>query len=165
MRPPELLVASTAGYNSAGFRRIEQTHRPILTYVTEAYGYPDFLLVAPNGAVIFSLQQKLPTGSNLSLGRRSTTPSSSASSIAPAPSCRPRSPTSSCTPARARPPHYIAGPVIEAGALIGVAIFQLDNRDVFQHFNDYTGLGDTGETVVSQPHRRPGRGRQSAAPR
>jgi signal transduction histidine kinase/CheY-like chemotaxis protein len=144
----ELLVASTGGYNSPAFRRIEQTHRPILTYVTEAYGYPDFLLVAPNGAVIFSLQEKLPTGSNLSwaplnnselfnvFDRARTLMQAEVSDF--------QLYAGSSTPAA-----YIAGPVIEAGALIGVAIFQLDNRDVFQHFNDYTGLGDTGETVVT----------------
>ncbi len=144
----DLLVSRTNGFNSAAYQRVEKTHRPILTYVTEAYGYPDFLLVAPDGAVMFSLQQKLPTGSNLGwepfrstelfnvFDRARTLMQAEVSDF--------QLYAGSSTPAA-----YIAGPVIEQGALIGVALFQLDNRDVFHLFSDYTGLGETGETVVS----------------
>jgi signal transduction histidine kinase/CheY-like chemotaxis protein len=144
----DLLVASTSGYSSPVFRRAEQQHRPILTYVTEAYGYPDFLIVAPNGSVIFSLQQKLPTGANLSWAPLNNTELfhvfDRARTLMQAEVSDFQLYAGSSTPAA-----FIAGPVIEQGALIGVALFQLDNSDVFQLFNDYTGLGDTGETVVT----------------
>jgi signal transduction histidine kinase/CheY-like chemotaxis protein len=144
----ELLVARTAGYTSTSFKTVEKKHRPILTYVTEAYAYPDFLLVAPDGAVMFSVQQKLPTGSNLAWAPLNTTELFSvfdrARTLMQADVSDFQLYAGSSTPAA-----FIAGPIIEEGALIGVAIFQLDNRDVFGLFNDYTGLGETGETVVT----------------
>jgi signal transduction histidine kinase len=43
---------------------------------------------------------------------------------------------------------FIAAPVFKAGVVIGVVILQINNREVYDIVNDYTSLGDTGETVI-----------------
>jgi hypothetical protein len=36
----------------------------------------------------------------------------------------------------------------EGGVAIGVVVLQMSNQEVYTVVNDYTGLGQTGETVV-----------------
>ncbi len=43
---------------------------------------------------------------------------------------------------------FIAAPVFKNGVIIGVVIFQVKNEEVYKVVNDYTGLGNTGETLV-----------------
>ena len=52
-------------------------------------------------------------------------------------------------PGRSEPSAFIAGPVLKDGVTVGVAIVELGNSQVFRVFEDYSGLGETGETVVA----------------
>ena len=52
-------------------------------------------------------------------------------------------------PGMSEPAAFIASPMLDgAGKVVGVVAFQLDNKQIFQVFTDYTGLGETGETLV-----------------
>jgi len=51
-------------------------------------------------------------------------------------------------PGRTEPAAFVAGPVLRGGVPIGVAIVELGNSQVFRVFEDYSGLGETGETLV-----------------
>lgn len=44
---------------------------------------------------------------------------------------------------------FIAAPVMRGRTLIGVIELQLNNSEIYKLLSDYTGLGETGETVVS----------------
>lgn len=46
--------------------------------------------------------------------------------------------------------HYLAGPMILDGAILGVAVMMMDAEDIFSTTNDYTGLGDTGEIMLAR---------------
>ncbi len=53
-------------------------------------------------------------------------------------------------PGRTEPAAFIAGPVNDRqGRIGGYLALELGNRQVFQTFADYNGLGETGETVVA----------------
>ncbi len=53
-------------------------------------------------------------------------------------------------PGRSAPSAFIAGPVYNPeGRIAGYLALELGNREVFQTFTDYNGLGETGETVVA----------------
>jgi PAS domain S-box-containing protein len=43
---------------------------------------------------------------------------------------------------------FVAAPIFNAGVLRGVVAFRINNREMFEIAGDYTGLGDTGETVI-----------------
>ena len=51
---------------------------------------------------------------------------------------------------RSEPVAFISGPVYDPqGRITGYLALELGNREVFQTFTDYNGLGETGETVVA----------------
>jgi methyl-accepting chemotaxis protein WspA len=53
-------------------------------------------------------------------------------------------------PGRSEPSAFIASPVHDAqGRIGGYIAVELGNREVFQTLTDYSGLGETGETVVA----------------
>ena len=45
---------------------------------------------------------------------------------------------------------FIASPVFKNRLIIGVIIFQINNRELYRVINDYNGLEETGETIVGQ---------------
>ena len=47
------------------------------------------------------------------------------------------------------PAVFIAHPILKEGAVIGVVVVQIGNKALYRVFNDYDGLGETGETLVS----------------
>ncbi len=47
-----------------------------------------------------------------------------------------------------QPTIFIASPVFKDKLIIGVIIFQIDNRELYRVIDDYTGLGETGETIL-----------------
>src|SRR5579883_1489709 len=56
-------------------------------------------------------------------------------------------------PGRSEPSAFIAGPVDQEGRIIGYVVLELGNQQVFRVFNDYDGLGETGEAVVASRDR------------
>jgi signal transduction histidine kinase/DNA-binding response OmpR family regulator len=136
------------GASSPAYATQEERHRDVMTYISGAWGYPDMLLVTPGGTILFSLDRRLPEGMNLTQGelaqteltgvfdRARTLLQGEVSDFRPYPGLK-------------DPAAFAAGPVIWNGALIGVVIFQLNNDDVFKALSDYTGLGETGEMVVT----------------
>jgi methyl-accepting chemotaxis protein WspA len=53
-------------------------------------------------------------------------------------------------PGRTQPAAFITGPVYStSGRIIGFVALELDNEHVFRVFNDYSGLGATGEAMVA----------------
>ena len=52
-------------------------------------------------------------------------------------------------PGLTEPVLFIAHPVLKEGAVIGVIVLQIGNKEIYRVFGDYDGLGETGETVVA----------------
>jgi diguanylate cyclase (GGDEF)-like protein/PAS domain S-box-containing protein len=45
---------------------------------------------------------------------------------------------------------FIAAPIFKNGVLAGALVLRVNNRELFEIARDYTGLGDTGETLVGR---------------
>jgi signal transduction histidine kinase/DNA-binding response OmpR family regulator len=146
----EDLTYAIARYGAASpaYAKAEEAHRSIMTYLAGAYGYPDMLIVAPGGTILFSLQRRLREGANLTQGELASTELTDVFDRART-LLQGEMSDFRLYPGLKEPAGFAAGPVISDGSLIGVVIFQLNNSDVFKVFSDYTGLGDTGEMVVS----------------
>jgi methyl-accepting chemotaxis protein WspA len=52
-------------------------------------------------------------------------------------------------PGQTEPAAFIAGPVLGKETVEGIVVFELGNKQVFRVFDDYSGLGETGETLVA----------------
>ena len=46
------------------------------------------------------------------------------------------------------PALFVASPILRSNRFVGVLVVQLDERELYDLINDYTGLGMSGETVV-----------------
>ncbi|MHA1930292.1 MAG: ATP-binding protein [Candidatus Thorarchaeota archaeon] len=44
---------------------------------------------------------------------------------------------------------YLSGPIYNQSILVGVGIIDLDTEELVELFSDYTGLGDTGESLLA----------------
>jgi signal transduction histidine kinase/CheY-like chemotaxis protein len=154
-RSPTLITITTnleaalrqGGVRSAAFRELTRLNRPFLEHTAQAYGYPDFLLVSANGQILFSLDRPRTVGSKLSqdmprasemgnvFDRAKTLVQTEISDF-------------DIHPGMPEPAAFIAGPILTGGTVVGVMIFRLNNREIYQVFNNYLGLGETGEIMV-----------------
>jgi len=55
-------------------------------------------------------------------------------------------------PGLSEPALFLAQPVLGDGRLIGVLAFQFDNQEIHRIFQDYNGLGETGEALAGRLH-------------
>ncbi|MDG3004880.1 methyl-accepting chemotaxis protein [Paludisphaera mucosa] len=46
------------------------------------------------------------------------------------------------------PALFMAQPVLKEGVLIGLVVLQVGNQEIYRTFQDYSGLGETGEALV-----------------
>ena len=133
-------------------------HRPISSWLAqfagswrtyvESFGYSNAYLFDTDGTLLFQLKADLEMGSNLLSGplkdselaevfdRVRTLLQIEVSDY-------------QMYPGRSEPAAFIASPVFNAqGRIIGFVALELGNQQVFRVFNDYSGLGETGETMV-----------------
>ncbi len=133
--------------SSTNYERVEREYRPYFAYYKETAGYHDLILISPEGDVVQTVAKEDDLGTNLKTApyrdselakvfeRAKTMLETSMSDY------RYYSPSG-------EPAAFIAAPVLSRGRLIGVIALQVDNDEVRAIVNDFTGLGDTGETVV-----------------
>jgi signal transduction histidine kinase/CheY-like chemotaxis protein len=136
------------GMDSREYASIDSRYRSFLQYYQEALGYSDLFLVSQSGDVVFSVMRGEDLGSNYYTGpyrnsqlakvidRARTLLETDISEFAYYP------PTN-------EPAAFIAAPISGSGEVAGVIVLQMSNREVYQLAKDYTGLGDTGETLIA----------------
>jgi class 3 adenylate cyclase len=122
--------------------------RPFLTYYQESSDYDDLYLFSSDGYAIFSVTQGEDLGSNFNVGiyrhtglaevfdRANTMLETGISDF-------------DYYPVTNEPAAFIAAPVLDEGHIIGVVALQMNNEAIYEIVNDYTGLGQTGETVIA----------------
>jgi signal transduction histidine kinase len=135
------------GVASPEYARVDREVREGLTpYLREA-GYSELFLVAPDGDAVFALNRGVLLGFNYYTGpqkgselakvfdRAKTLMETEVSDF-------------QLDPLSGQPAAFIAAPVLRDGAVRGVVALQINNREVYEIVNDYTSLGETGETVI-----------------
>jgi len=138
----------TGGLDSPGYHAVERDVRPFLTLYKVAAGYYDLFLVSADGNAIFSVNQGEDLGSNYRTGpyrdsglarvfdNASTLMETAVSDF-------------EYYQATNEPAAFIGSPIFNNdGAVMGALILQMSNAAMYALAQDYTGLGQTGETLV-----------------
>jgi signal transduction histidine kinase/DNA-binding response OmpR family regulator len=136
------------GLDAPAYQAIDREVRPFLTHYKETAGYFDLFLVSATGDAIFSVSQGEDLGSNYKTGpyresglarvfeNASTILETEVSDF-------------EYYQATNEPAAFIGSPILNRdGAIAGVVILQVSNKEVHALAQDYTGLGKTGETLI-----------------
>jgi methyl-accepting chemotaxis protein WspA len=134
---------------------LEQTRsvRPFVANFVDSFGYGNAYLFDTDGLLLFQLNADLSLGSNLLTGalgkselaevfdRARTLIQAEVSDYQ----------LYEMGQGRREPAAFTAGPIFSNdGRIIGIVAFRLDNAHVFRVFNNYDGLGATGEAVAAK---------------
>ncbi len=136
------------GINGTEYQAVDLEYRPLLAGQKEMGGYSDLLLLDLNGNVIFTTVGAEIAGANLRSSPHKQTP---LANVFERTLILLKSEISEFDkfPPGNKPAIFIAAPVFHHGALIGVIAFQFNNKEIYALVNDYTGLGNTGETIIA----------------
>jgi serine phosphatase RsbU (regulator of sigma subunit) len=138
-----------AGAESAAYAGADRRFRPFLTAYVEAFRYVDLALISSSGDVVFSTRRGHEFGTNLKTGpyratglgqafeRANTLLVTEFSDYAIYPETREIA-------------AFAASPVLQDNRLVGVVVLHLSNEELFRVTRDYTGLGETGETLLTR---------------
>jgi methyl-accepting chemotaxis protein WspA len=126
----------------------EKAYLPTATNYMEGYGYANIYLFDPVGRLLFRVKSDLNMGQNLLTGPLKGT---ELAEVFERSKMLLQSEVSDYQvyPGLAKPAVFIAQPVLKEGAVIGVLVLQIGNQEIYRVFNDYDGLGETGETLVA----------------
>jgi len=136
------------GLKSSEYKVIDKEFRRFLTYYKEGKGYSDILFISKAGDVVFTLMHEPDFGTNLVTGPYKDSELANVFSNAYTLMETEVSDFKYYPPA-AEPSSFIASPVRKEGRLIGVIALQIDTREMNKLAQDFTGLGASGEIVIS----------------
>jgi serine phosphatase RsbU (regulator of sigma subunit) len=137
------------GQESPAYADVDRRFRPFLTSYVDALSYVDLALISPAGDVVFSVKRGAEFGTNLRSGPYRGTGLGQAFE---------RANTLLVTefsdyaiyPASNELAAFAAAPVLQDNRLVGVVAVHLSNDELYRVINDYTGLGETGETLLNR---------------
>ena len=138
-----------AGPASAVYADVDRRFRPFLTSYVEAFNYVDLALITSSGDVVFSIRKGDEFGTNLKTGSYRATGLGQAFE---------RANTLLVTefsdyavyPGTGQIAAFAAAPVLQENRQVGVVALHLNNDELFRVIHDFTGLGETGETVLTR---------------
>ncbi len=134
---------------SPAYLDVARTVRPFMANFAEAFGYGDALLFDTDGLVLFQLKSDLNLGSNLLEGPLKN---SELAEVFDRVRTLLQSEVSDYQiySGHKDPAAFIASPIFgDHGRIVGFVALELNNEQVFRVFNDYSGLGETGEAMVA----------------
>jgi len=151
-------VVEQEGRDSSEYQEILDQDLERIRFQVESLGFPGILLFAPDGTVLLRSGETVDPGANIRAGpwqnsalrelfeNTKTLLMSELSRFERYEEGEP-------------PRAFVVAPLFdEAGAVVGVLALRLNNREVFQVFGDYTGLGQTGELLVGSLNETEGGG-------
>lgn len=132
---------------SPQYQKIQKELFPFFSNYQESSGFQNLYLISAKGDIVYSLKKAKDLGSNLVTGPYRETGLAKVFN---------RSTTLLETdvsdfhtyPATGEPAAFISSPVIKEGRVLGALVFQISNDKMYKVVNDYTGLGQTGETLI-----------------
>jgi len=125
-------------------------YRDYFLNLFDSVGYYDLLLTDRAGNVVFSIRQEADFGSNLNTGPYRDSALARAHREAMALLDTQITPVAPYAPSNDKPAIFVVTPVLDQGHLIGTVALQLDLNRLTKVSKDATGLGKSGETVLSQ---------------
>ena len=115
----------------------------------EAYGYENLLLIDSGGDVVFSLET---TPENFTNVRTGPLPKGALTKVCDNVGTLLATEMGDyeLDPVDGDQRAFIASPIFKQGVLVGIVALQVDNAAMFKMVQDYSGLGDTGDTLVAR---------------
>jgi methyl-accepting chemotaxis protein WspA len=145
----ELPKALVKGAVLEGVRqKRESVYRPIAIHFLEAYGYANLYLFDADGRLLFRLKSDLNLGDNLLEGPLKGTEMAEVFERSKM-LLQAEVSDYQVYPGFNEPAVFIAHPVLTEGTVIGVVVLQIGNSELYRVFSDYSGLRETGETLVA----------------
>lgn len=142
-------IKKPGGMNSPEYQEVRKDLGALLTYIAEAFEYPNFYLFSPEGELLFRLHDDLDIGHSIEAGPLKDTELAGVFDRART-LLQSEMSDYQIYPGLKAPALFIASPVLnDSGAVVGVIVYQLNNEQIYQVVEDYTGLGLTGETQVA----------------
>ncbi|MCA9473438.1 MAG: response regulator [Nitrospira sp.] len=144
-------VLMQANPSSMTYQKRETLHREYLQHYQELEGYQDVILIAPDGRIVFSASQPTLVNANVQQSQEhfnqlhkvfvqaKTLLSTELSDFL-------------YDPKTNYPVAFLAAPIFNDGAICGVLVLQIDHHRLYKLAQDYTGLGDSGETIIASKH-------------
>lgn len=141
--------------DSPEFKKAAEGFRSYLTYRTQTLEYENTYLFTPEGDLLLEVKDDISIGSRLKEGPLKDTELAKAFDRAIT-LLQPELSDFALYPGLDKPAAFLAGPLVQEGKVVGVAVVQLAHEQIDSVMSDYTGLGETGETIVGNAHRRRG---------
>jgi PAS domain S-box-containing protein len=137
------------GVRSKDYATAAEATRLNLKRYLESYGYENLLFIDAGGDVVFSVAQTPESFGNL---KAEPHPAGELAKIFNTTSTLLETDVTDyeMDPVDGDQRAFIAAPILKQGLLIGVLVLQMDNHEMFRIVQDYSGLGETGETVVGR---------------
>ncbi|MDP6356420.1 MAG: ATP-binding protein [Planctomycetota bacterium] len=142
-----LNLAFQGGLDSPEYQRADKQLRPFLTNYRDTVGCEDLFLISARGDALFSVNQGEDLGTNIKNGPYKE------SELAKVFDRAYRLLETGISdfayyPATNEPAAFIAAPILQKGIVSAVVVLQLNNDEVYELVRDYTGLGESGETII-----------------
>jgi methyl-accepting chemotaxis protein WspA len=141
-------VLQKESIDSPAYLKLARSLRPVLSNFVDSFGYANAYLFDTDGTLLFRLKADLDLGSNLLNGPLKD---SELAEVIDRVRTLLQIEVSDYQmyPNRKEPAAFIAGPMFNTeGRIISFVALELGNQQVFRVFKDYSGLGETGETMV-----------------
>jgi methyl-accepting chemotaxis protein WspA len=122
--------------------------RPRLAVFADAYAYPNFYLFNTSGNLLISYRPGLDVGPGLETGPLKATELAGAFRRSRA-LILPVLSDMQIYPGRSEASSFIVGPILKEGVIVGIAVLELDRSKIFESFNTYFGLGETGDATLA----------------
>ncbi len=126
----------------------QQEFEPTARIVMEAYGFANLYLFAADSRLLYRVKADLNVGEKLLSGPLKET---ELAEVFQRSKMLLQSEVSDFQVYQGltEPAVFIAQPILKQGAVIGVIVLQMGNKEIYRVFGDYNGLGETGETLVA----------------
>ena len=141
-------VVKADGIYSLNFAAIEKVYQPVFRHYIETNEFHDLFLIANDGTVVFTLARESDLGTNLRTGAYQDSQLAHAFNAVMATHHTAISGFSHYAPSN-KVAGFIAAPIFHHNRLIGVLALQINMARFNQIAADYTGMGNSGETVLA----------------
>lgn len=135
------------GLGSEAYEQAEQKFRSFFTYHQKAFNYRNLFLICPDGNVVFSVESYTDTRT---LYERALYKESELAKIFIEVKKSRDSAVSDFeyNQLTSKAIWYVGAPIFKGAEFLGMVVVEMDNQGLYEFVMDFTGLGQTGETIL-----------------
>ncbi|MDM8561307.1 ATP-binding protein [Candidatus Parabeggiatoa sp. HSG14] len=145
----KFITAFKFGTDSSEYKAVDKQFRAEILHHKEVYGYYDIFLISPEGDIVFTATHEADFGTNLRTGHHKNTELAKAFHRSHTLLEMEISDFKRYAPSGNEPAAFITAPVIQEGKLLGILAIQLNTKEINELAQNFTGLGETGETIIA----------------